>query len=123
MLMSPLGLRSEKGCADDAQQKLKTTDPTSRQRGRPKTANPQLFKNNQGEKGNNWSRVPDECLTPGRTGQLTVGHNITLTLTLTSRLELSYSAFAELLTGNLYIPTKVLRLVISVQVSLVFLCL
>jgi hypothetical protein len=35
MLVSPVGLRPEKGCAGDAQQKLKTTDPTSRQRGRP----------------------------------------------------------------------------------------
>jgi hypothetical protein len=31
----------------------------------------------------NWSRVPDECLTPKLTGRLTVGRNITLTLTLT----------------------------------------
>jgi hypothetical protein len=31
MLMSPVGLRSEKGCAGDVQQKLKSTDPTSRQ--------------------------------------------------------------------------------------------
>jgi hypothetical protein len=30
--MSPMGLRSEKGCAGDAQQKPKSTDPTSRQR-------------------------------------------------------------------------------------------
>jgi hypothetical protein len=37
MLKSPMGLRPEKGCADDAQQKLKTTDPTSRQRGRNTT--------------------------------------------------------------------------------------
>jgi hypothetical protein len=35
MLMSSVGLRSEKGYAGDAQEKLKTTDPTSRQRGRP----------------------------------------------------------------------------------------
>jgi hypothetical protein len=42
MLMSPVGLKSEKGCAGDAQQKLKTTDPTSRQRGRPTSTNPQL---------------------------------------------------------------------------------
>jgi hypothetical protein len=34
MLMSPLGLRPEKGCAGDAQQKPKTTDPTSRRSGR-----------------------------------------------------------------------------------------
>jgi hypothetical protein len=35
MIRSPVGLRSEKGCAGDARQKLKTADPTSRQRGRP----------------------------------------------------------------------------------------
>jgi hypothetical protein len=38
-------------------------------------------KNNQRENGENWSRVPDGCLTPGRTGRLTVGRNLTLTLT------------------------------------------
>jgi hypothetical protein len=45
MLMGPVGFRSEKGCADDAQQKLKTTDPTSRLRGCP-TTHLQLSKNN-----------------------------------------------------------------------------
>jgi hypothetical protein len=30
-----------------------------------------------------WSRKPDGCLTPWQTGRLTVGRNITLTLTLT----------------------------------------
>jgi hypothetical protein len=35
MLMSPVGLRSEKDCAGDARQQLKTTDPTSRQKGAP----------------------------------------------------------------------------------------
>jgi hypothetical protein len=35
MLMSPVGLRSEKSCSGDARQKLKIPDPTSRQRGRP----------------------------------------------------------------------------------------
>jgi hypothetical protein len=44
MLMSPVGLRSEKGCSGDAQQKLKTTDPTSRQRGLPTSTKPQLSK-------------------------------------------------------------------------------
>jgi hypothetical protein len=34
MLMSPVGLRSVKGYAGDARQKLKSTDTTSRQRGR-----------------------------------------------------------------------------------------
>jgi hypothetical protein len=42
MLMSPVGLRSEKGCAGDARQKLKSTDPTSRQRGHPTFTNPKL---------------------------------------------------------------------------------
>jgi hypothetical protein len=42
MLMSPVGLRSEKDCAGDALQKLKSTDPTSRQRGRPTSTNPKL---------------------------------------------------------------------------------
>jgi hypothetical protein len=42
MLMSPVGLRPEKGCAGDARQKLKSTDPTSRQRGRPTSTNPKL---------------------------------------------------------------------------------
>jgi hypothetical protein len=30
--------------------------------------------------GKDWSRVPNGCLTPGQTGRLTVGRNITLTL-------------------------------------------
>jgi hypothetical protein len=42
MLISPVGLRSEKGCAGDARQKLKTKDPTSCQRGRPTSTNPKL---------------------------------------------------------------------------------
>jgi hypothetical protein len=104
MLTSPVGLRYEKCCASNDQQKLKTTDPTSRQRGRPTSTNPQLYKNNKREKGKNWSRVPDGCLTPRRTCLLTVSRNITLTLTLTSRSELPYSVLAELLTGSHYIP-------------------
>jgi hypothetical protein len=58
------------------------SDTSSRQRGRPTSTNPHLSKNNQREKGRNWWRVPDGCLTPRRTGRLTVGRNITLTLTL-----------------------------------------
>jgi hypothetical protein len=34
MVISPVGLRPEKDCAVEAQQQLKTTDPTSRQRER-----------------------------------------------------------------------------------------
>jgi hypothetical protein len=44
--MIPVGLKPEKGCAGDAQQNLKTTDPTSRQRGRPTSTNLQLSKTN-----------------------------------------------------------------------------
>jgi hypothetical protein len=40
MLTSPVGLSPEKGCAGDAQQKLKTIDTTSPQRGRPHQARP-----------------------------------------------------------------------------------
>jgi hypothetical protein len=51
MLVSPVGLRSEKGCAGDAWQKLKTTDPTSRQRGRLTSTIPQLLKIIEERKG------------------------------------------------------------------------
>jgi hypothetical protein len=81
MLIYPLGLRSEKGCAVDALQKLKTTDPTSRQRGRPTSTNSKLSLKKIKENGKNWSLVPDWCLTLGRSGRLTVGRNRTLTLT------------------------------------------
>jgi hypothetical protein len=84
MLMSPVGLRSEKGCAGDARQKQKNTAPTSRQRGRPTSTNPKLPKKNQREDVENQSRVAGGCLIPRRTGRQTVGRNITLTLTLTS---------------------------------------
>jgi hypothetical protein len=40
LLMRPVGLRPERGCAGDAQEKLKITDPTSGQRGRPTSTNP-----------------------------------------------------------------------------------
>jgi hypothetical protein len=79
MIMSPMGLRSEKGCAGDARQQLKTTDPTSSQRGRPTSTNPKLSKNNQRENEKNWSSVPD---TETDWRRLTVGRNITLTLIL-----------------------------------------
>jgi hypothetical protein len=60
MLMSPVGHKPEKGCAVDAQQNLKITDPTSRQRGRSTSINPKLSKNLEWEKlvaGPRW--VPD----------------------------------------------------------------
>jgi hypothetical protein len=63
---------------------LKSTDPTSHQRGRPTSTNLQLSKKKkEREKRKNWSRVPDGCLTKRQTGRLTVGGNITLTLILT----------------------------------------
>jgi hypothetical protein len=46
MLMSPVGLRTAEDCAGDTQEKLETTDPTSRQRGRLTSTNRQLSKNN-----------------------------------------------------------------------------
>jgi hypothetical protein len=61
MLMSPMGLRSEKVCTGDARQKLKCTDPASRQRGHPTSTNPKLSKSTLRE---------------------TIGHNITWTWTL-----------------------------------------
>jgi hypothetical protein len=67
-------------------QKLKTTDPISRQKGHPTSTNPQLSKNNQREKGKNWLRVPDGCLTLGKIGWLTVGRNITLIVTMTLKM-------------------------------------
>jgi hypothetical protein len=80
--MSPLGLRSEKGCTGDARQKLKSTDPTSRQRGRPTSINPKLSKKKTKERiKENWSRALDGCRIPRRTGRLTVGPNITWTWT------------------------------------------
>jgi hypothetical protein len=79
--MSPVGIRSEKGYAGDARQRLKSTDPTSRQRGRLTSTNPKLPKKKM-ENGKHLSQVPDGCLITRRTGRQTAGRNITLTLTL-----------------------------------------
>jgi hypothetical protein len=46
MVASPKGLGPEKDCAGKGQQHIQTTDPFSRQRGRPKSTNPQLSDNN-----------------------------------------------------------------------------
>jgi hypothetical protein len=59
MLMSPVGLGSEKSCVGDAQQKLKSTDPHQQ------TQNCQQQKVIK-ESGKNWSRVPGGCLIPRR---------------------------------------------------------
>jgi hypothetical protein len=80
MHMSPVGLRSEKCRAGDARQKLKSTDPTFPQRGRPTSANPKLSKYIIKDRMGKICRGSQ--MTPGWTGRLTVGRNITLTFTL-----------------------------------------
>jgi hypothetical protein len=52
------------------------TDPSSRQRGHPTSTKPQLSDSNK-----NLILGPTWGLTPRLTGQLTVGRNLTLTLT------------------------------------------
>jgi hypothetical protein len=59
--MSPVELRSEKGCAGDAWKDLKSTDPTSCQRGHPTSTNLKLSKKNLRDNGNNWLWGPDGC--------------------------------------------------------------
>jgi hypothetical protein len=64
MHMSPVGLRSEKGCAGDARQKPKSTHSTSRQRGRPHINKPEtilkkVIKGRMGKIGRGLRWVPD----------------------------------------------------------------
>jgi hypothetical protein len=47
MVVSPKGLGPEDDCAGQSQQKSYTTDPSSRQRERPKSTIPQLSDNNK----------------------------------------------------------------------------
>jgi hypothetical protein len=47
MVSSLKGLGPENDCAGEGQQQLQTTDPSSRQRDRPKPTIPQLSDNNQ----------------------------------------------------------------------------
>jgi hypothetical protein len=57
---------------------------------RPNLSSVRALQNNKPE---NWSRVPDGCLTPGRTGRLTVGRNLTSTsiwVVLTDALDIAY---------------------------------
>jgi hypothetical protein len=44
MLLSPVGLRREKGCAGVAQEELKTTDLTTWQREHPQINKPETLK-------------------------------------------------------------------------------
>jgi hypothetical protein len=88
MLISPVGLRSGKVCTGDNRQKLKTTDPTSHQRGRPTSRNPQLFKNYSIRKRKIGLGVPGGCMTPKETGRLRAGRNRTRTQTRTSTFDM-----------------------------------
>jgi hypothetical protein len=47
MVASPKGLGPDNDCAGEGQQQLQTTDPSSRQRERPTSTNPQLSESNQ----------------------------------------------------------------------------
>jgi hypothetical protein len=47
MVASTTGLRPENDCAGECQQQLSTTDPSSRQRQRPISTNPQLSVSNK----------------------------------------------------------------------------
>jgi hypothetical protein len=47
MVASPNGLEPENDCAGEALQQLQTTDPSSRQKERPKSTNPQLLESNK----------------------------------------------------------------------------
>jgi hypothetical protein len=47
MATGPTGLGPENDCAGEGQLQLQTTDPSSRQRGRPKSTNLQLSDNNK----------------------------------------------------------------------------
>jgi hypothetical protein len=46
MVAGPTGLGPENDCAGEDQQQLKMTDPSSRQRERPTSTNPQLLDSN-----------------------------------------------------------------------------
>jgi hypothetical protein len=72
--MRPVGLRPEKDCAGNAHQKLKTTDLTSHQRGRPTSINPYLSKKKLKKERR---KIGCGSQTPRQAGQLTVDHNIT----------------------------------------------
>jgi hypothetical protein len=47
MITSPTVLGPENYCSGEGQQQLQTTDPSSRQRGRPTSTNPQLSDSNK----------------------------------------------------------------------------
>jgi hypothetical protein len=63
--------------SDHWQIALQITGPSSRQRGRPKTKSKAIVR--QKKMKRIWSWAPKGCLTPGRIGRLTFGHNINST--------------------------------------------
>jgi hypothetical protein len=74
MLMSPVGLRYEKGCAGDARQYR----PVFSSERAPHVNKPESVKKKIGNV-KNWSRVSGGCLTTRRTSRQTAGRNVTLT--------------------------------------------
>jgi hypothetical protein len=104
MVFSPAGLSWQGPAAT-------VTDPFSRQRGLYKIRNPQLSKEIFKEK-EHLPRVPDGCLIPRRTGRLTVGRNITLSLTLGVKLPNAWDySCATLFLGEINTATWPSRLV------------
>jgi hypothetical protein len=77
MVASPTGLGPENDCAGEDQQQLHTTDPSSRQRERPTSTNPQMSDSNKKPGG----KPQKGALLQER---LTVGRNIRLRLSLAS---------------------------------------
>jgi hypothetical protein len=55
MLRSPVKLGPEKGCAGDARQKVRSTEPTYRQRGRSTSTNPKLQKKKKSKR--EWEKL------------------------------------------------------------------
>jgi hypothetical protein len=79
MLMNPAGLRSEKGCAGDDQQKLKLQTQLLIRAGAPHQQTRNCLKIIREIKEKIGRGVPDGCLTPRQNSRLTVGLDITLT--------------------------------------------
>jgi hypothetical protein len=84
MVLSPAGLGPENDCAGEDQQQLQTTDPPSRQRGRPTTRNLQLSNSNK-----NLVLVPRQGLDIETDWPTDYRSNITLTLKLASASNVS----------------------------------
>jgi ABC-type phosphonate transport system ATPase subunit len=90
MVTSPTELGPENDWDGEGQKQLQTIDPSSRQRERPTSTNPQLSDSNK-----NLVVSPRRVFIPRQTGRLTVGRNIRLRLRLGLRLRLSMTAFVR----------------------------